>query len=70
VLVGRRSDGKVYRAAKRRVWRSGRELGHGQVTHIGIVEYADGQTIGIIQGNGKPDPSVVLRTTYKIGTGS
>lgn len=44
-------------------------VGHGQVTHVGIVEYIDGQTVGIIQGNGKPDPSVVTRTTYTLGDG-
>jgi hypothetical protein len=47
----------------------GPELGHGQVSHVGIVEYIDGQTIGIIQGNGEPDPSVVTRTTYTLGDG-
>jgi hypothetical protein len=45
----------------------GPELGHGQVSHVGIVEYLEGQTIGIIQGNGEPDPSVVTRTTYTLG---
>jgi hypothetical protein len=44
-------------------------IGHGQVTHVGIVEYVDSDTIGIIQGNGKPDPSVVARTSYKMGDG-
>jgi hypothetical protein len=44
-------------------------IGHGQVTHVGIVEYVDGDTIGIIQGNGERDPSVVTRTTYEIGDG-
>lgn len=44
-------------------------IGHGQVTHVGIVESIDGSAIGIIQGNGDPDPSVVTRTTYHLGDG-
>jgi hypothetical protein len=44
-------------------------IGHGQVTHVGIVESVTGDELTIIQGNGKPDPSVVTRTTYKIGDG-
>jgi hypothetical protein len=44
-------------------------VGHGQVTHVGIVEYVDGSTVGIVQGNGKPDPSVITRTTYQLGDG-
>jgi hypothetical protein len=44
-------------------------VGHGQVTHVGIVEYVDGSTVGIVQGNGKPDPSVITRTTYELGDG-
>jgi hypothetical protein len=44
-------------------------IGHGQVTHVGIVESVTGDELVIIQGNGKPDPSVVTRTTYKIGDG-
>jgi hypothetical protein len=44
-------------------------IGHGQVTHVGIVEYIDGSTLGIVQGNGKPDPSVITRTTYELGNG-
>ena len=39
-------------------------IGHGQVTHVGIVESIDGDAVNIIQGNGDPDPSVVTRTTY------
>jgi hypothetical protein len=48
-------------------------LGHGQVTHVGIVEsiegLTEGSTIGIVQGNGAPDPSVITRTTYHLGDG-
>jgi hypothetical protein len=44
-------------------------VGHGQVTHVGIVESVTGDELVIIQGNGKPDPTVVTRTTYKIGDG-
>jgi hypothetical protein len=44
-------------------------IGHGQVTHVGIVEYVDGSTVGIVQGNGKPDPTVITRTTYELGDG-
>jgi hypothetical protein len=44
-------------------------IGHGQVTHVGIVEYVEGTTVGIVQGNGKPDPSVITRTTYHLGDG-
>jgi hypothetical protein len=44
-------------------------IGHGQVTHVGIVEYVDGSTVGIVQGNGAPDPSVITRTTYHLGDG-
>jgi hypothetical protein len=48
-------------------------VGHGQVTHVGIVEtvegIAEGSTIGIVQGNGKPDPSVITRTTYHLCDG-
>jgi CHAP domain len=44
-------------------------IGHGQVTHVGIVASVTGDELVIIQGNGKPDPSVVTRTTYKIGDG-
>jgi hypothetical protein len=38
-------------------------VGHGQVTHVGIVEAISGDELTIIQGNGKPDPSLVTRTT-------
>jgi hypothetical protein len=44
-------------------------IGHGQVTHVGIVEHVEGTTVGIVQGNGKPDPSVITRTTYELGDG-
>jgi hypothetical protein len=44
-------------------------IGHGQVTHVGIVEYLDGVTVGIVQGNGQPDPRVITRTTYELGDG-
>jgi hypothetical protein len=44
-------------------------IGNGQVTHVGIVEYVDGSTVGIVQGNGAPDPSVITRTTYELGDG-
>jgi CHAP domain len=44
-------------------------IGHGQVTHVGIVESIDGDAVNIIQGNGDPDPSVVTRTTYHLGDG-
>lgn len=44
-------------------------VGHGQVTHVGEVEYVDGSTVGIVQGNGKPDASVITRTTYEVGDG-
>jgi hypothetical protein len=48
-------------------------IGHGQVTHVGIVEtvegLAEGSVIGIVQGNGEPDPSVITRTTYHLGDG-
>ena len=40
-------------------------VGHGQVTHVGIVEYVEGSTVGIVQGNGKPAPSVITRTTSR-----
>jgi hypothetical protein len=48
-------------------------IGHGQVTHVGIVESIEGLTagsaIGIVQGNGEPAASVVTRTTYHLGDG-
>jgi hypothetical protein len=48
-------------------------IGHGQVTHVGIVEtvegLTEGSTIAIVQGNGAPDPSVITRTTYHLGDG-
>ena len=44
-------------------------VGHGQLTHVGIVEDVEGATVGIVQGNGKPDPSVITRTTYELGDG-
>jgi CHAP domain len=44
-------------------------IGHGQVTHVGIVESIDGDAVNIIQGNGEPDPSVVTRTAYHLGDG-
>jgi hypothetical protein len=48
-------------------------IGHGQVTHVGIVETIEGLTEGspidIVQGNGEPDPSVITRTTYHLGDG-
>jgi hypothetical protein len=44
-------------------------IGHGQVTHVGIVESIEGDAVNIIQGNGDPDPSVVTRTTYHLGDG-
>jgi hypothetical protein len=48
-------------------------IGHGQVTHVGIVETIEGLTegsaIGIVQGNGQPDPSVITRTTYHLSDG-
>jgi CHAP domain len=44
-------------------------IGHGQVTHVGIVESINGDEISIIQGNGEPDPSVITRTTYHLGDG-
>jgi hypothetical protein len=45
------------------------EMGHGQVTHVGIVETINGDEIQIVQGNGKPDPTVITRTTYELGDG-
>jgi hypothetical protein len=42
-------------------------VGHGQVTHVGIVEYVEGTTVAIVKGNGKPDPSIVTRTTIAFG---
>jgi len=44
-------------------------VGHGQVTHVGLVEYVDGSTVGIVQGNGEPDPTVITRTTYELADG-
>jgi hypothetical protein len=48
-------------------------IGHGQVTHVGIVETIEGVTegsaIGIVQGNGEPDPSLITRATYHLGDG-
>ena len=44
-------------------------VGHGQVTHVAILESVQGDELHIIQGNGDPDPSVVTRTTYRIGDG-
>lgn len=44
-------------------------IGHGQVTHVGIVESVTGDELVIIQGNGKPDPTVVTRTTHTLGDG-
>jgi hypothetical protein len=44
-------------------------VGHGQITHVVIVESVEGDVLHVIQGNGEPDPSVVTRTTYKIGDG-
>jgi hypothetical protein len=44
-------------------------IGHGQVTHVGIVESVTSHSIVIIQGNGKPDSSVVTRTTYHLNDG-
>jgi hypothetical protein len=44
-------------------------IGHGQVTHVGIVESIDGDAVNIIQDNGDPDPSMVTRTTYHLGDG-
>ena len=43
--------------------------GHSQPLHVGIVEYVEGTTVGIVQANGKPDPSVITRTTYELGDG-
>jgi hypothetical protein len=42
-------------------------IGHGQVTHVGILESINGDELIIVQGNGKPDPTVVTRTTYHLG---
>jgi hypothetical protein len=47
----------------------GPEIGHGQVTHVGIVEKITGDEILIVQGNGAPDPSVITETTYRLGDG-
>lgn len=46
-------------------------IGHGQVTHVGIVEsIGDDGSLVILQGNGEPDPSVVTRTDkYSVGDG-
>jgi hypothetical protein len=44
-------------------------IGHGQVTHVGILESINGDELTIVQGNGKPDPTVVTRTTYHLGDG-
>jgi hypothetical protein len=48
-------------------------ISHGQVTHVGIVEtsegLAEGSAIGIVQGNGESDPSVITRTAYHLGDG-
>lgn len=45
-------------------------IGHGQATHVGIVESVDGNDLTVLQGNGQPDPSVVTRTSqYRIGDG-
>jgi hypothetical protein len=45
-------------------------IGHGQVTHVGILESINGDELTIVQGNGKPDPTVVTRTTYHLGVPS
>jgi hypothetical protein len=45
-------------------------VGHGQVTHVGILESINGDELTIVQGNGKPDPTVVTRTTYHLGVPS
>jgi hypothetical protein len=44
-------------------------VGHGQVTHVAILESVEGDELHIIQGNGDPDRSVVTRTTYRNGDG-
>jgi hypothetical protein len=44
-------------------------IGHGQVTHVAILEAIDGDVLTVIQGNGEPDPSVITRTTYEMGAG-
>jgi hypothetical protein len=44
-------------------------VGHGQVTHVAILEAIDGDVLTVIQGNGEPDPSVITRTTYKVSDG-
>jgi hypothetical protein len=41
-------------------------IGHGQVTHVSIVEYVNGSTAGILQGNGNRS-NVIPRTTYELG---
>ena len=43
--------------------------GHGQPTHVGIVESINGDELTIVQGNGDPDPSVVTHTTYHLNDG-
>jgi hypothetical protein len=48
---------------------TGENFANEYVSHVGIVEFVDGETFTIIQGNGEPDPSVVTRTTYRVGDG-
>jgi hypothetical protein len=36
-------------------------IGHGQVTHVGIVESVTGDELVTIEGNAKPNPDVVTR---------
>jgi hypothetical protein len=48
---------------------TGQNFANQYISHVGIVESVDGDEIVIIQGNGNPDPSVVTRTTYRVGDG-
>jgi CHAP domain len=48
---------------------TGQNFANGYVSHVGIVESVNGESVQIIQGNGDPDPSVVSRATYAVGGG-
>ena len=44
-------------------------IGHGQVTHVGIVESIDGDEFTSIEGNAAPMSEVVTRQVHRIGDG-
>lgn len=48
---------------------TGQNFANQYISHVGIVESVNGDEFVIIQGNGNPDPSVVTRTTYRVGDG-